>query len=194
MKTLIFSDIHASKRACQELMRAIPKYDQVICCGDVVGYGTDPDYCIDFIVDNGIKAVKGNHESMVLGEIPVARHRVIEESIEWTKQKLSNKHREQLRQYPEKLELEEMLIMHTLANKYIYGPADVDAEVATVLQNAREQLIVIGHTHTQYCFNCGDKTVANPSSVTKGRKGSPRGYLIHSENQLEFIPLIGEII
>lgn len=189
MSALIFSDIHASKKACQELMKIISKHDLVICCGDVVGYGSEPEYCIDFVADNGIKIVKGNHEAMVLGESSITKHRVIEESIAWTKQRLSLKYLEKIRNYPISLELGGMYISHTLADKYIYGLSDVNDEVAAILENINKELIVIGHTHTQYCFSCKGKTVANPSSITKGRKGSSRGYMVYSERRFEFIPL-----
>lgn len=189
MKTLIFSDIHASKNSCRELEALLPSYDRVLCCGDVVGYGQDPEYCIDFIVNNKIHTVKGNHDAMVTGECPVADHPVIKESITWTKNKLSERYKDQLRSLPDDLNLGDVYLTHTLAARYIYSREDVDAQIEKILKKTKPLHVAIGHSHVSFCFKIAGKTLVNPSSITKGRRGHARGYMNFDGEHFEFISL-----
>ena len=48
LRYLILSDIHANLEAFKQCMGAAEnKYDEVLCLGDVVGYGPDPNAVID---------------------------------------------------------------------------------------------------------------------------------------------------
>ena len=172
----------------------MPGYDQAVCCGDLVGYGREPEYCLDFIVRNKIHAVKGNHDAMVTGECPIPQHPVIRESIEWTKGRLNRKYLDILQGLPESLETDDLYATHTFNDKYIYGEQDVTPDIADRLKTVSRSHIVIGHTHTHYTFIYAGKTIFNPSSITKGRKGCARGYAVYQEAGFEFTPLPKEIL
>ena len=48
MRILVVSDIHANLVAFESVIEdAEGKYDSVWCLGDLVGYGPDPNECID---------------------------------------------------------------------------------------------------------------------------------------------------
>ncbi len=47
MRTLILSDIHSNLTALQAVLDDAAPFDRVFCLGDVVGYGPDPNECID---------------------------------------------------------------------------------------------------------------------------------------------------
>lgn len=68
---LIFSDIHANKAAAKFIETISKGFTEVICCGDICGYGDDFKYCIDMFLDRGVKAVLGNHDYMVLSNNPL---------------------------------------------------------------------------------------------------------------------------
>jgi Icc-related predicted phosphoesterase len=51
-KILVFSDLHANKQALADIIPLIKEVDLSIFCGDILGYGKDIDYCIDFILNN----------------------------------------------------------------------------------------------------------------------------------------------
>lgn len=98
MKVAVISDIHANPAA---LMKAINsakrlKCEHIICLGDIVGYGYDPNECIEICKRNGIECIKGNHDAGLVGELSldwfnetaklqVLAHRqlVTEENKEW---------------------------------------------------------------------------------------------------------------
>ncbi len=194
MRTLIFSDIHASKKACQELEKILPQFDRAVCCGDIVGYGKEPEYCLDFIVNNRIAAVKGNHDAMAVGESPVTEHPVVKESMEWTQLRLDDRYKNILRSLPESLDFEDVHLVHTLGEKYIYGLDDVDASCREQLRRIVNRKIVIGHSHVPFFLEIDGKKLVNPSSITKGRRGQPRGYAVYDGKEFELIALEGAAV
>ena len=195
MKVLFFADIHASKKACREIEQIINKqhFDHIVCCGDVVGYGTDPGYCINFLKHNSILTVKGNHEAMLLSEIPLEDNAVVKQSIKWTRENLDLKHIQFIQGLPDYLELEIFYITHSILGKYLYGVKDIQQDILEIIENINKDIIVLGHTHTQYCFEVDNKILLNPSSITKGRKGNLRGYAIYEDHNIHFVLLTERI-
>ncbi|MGH9577183.1 MAG: metallophosphoesterase family protein, partial [Terriglobales bacterium] len=53
MRYLIISDLHASLEGLQAVLAATEnRYDRIVCCGDVVGYGPDPNAVTDWVRQN----------------------------------------------------------------------------------------------------------------------------------------------
>ena len=51
MRFLILSDIHANWEALEAVLQhADGQYDQILCCGDLVGYGADPDIVTEWVM------------------------------------------------------------------------------------------------------------------------------------------------
>jgi predicted phosphodiesterase len=68
MRYLIISDIHANFEALRAvLVSAKGDYDQIVCCGDLVGYGPDPDLVTDWVRANVPRVVRGNHDRACSG-------------------------------------------------------------------------------------------------------------------------------
>ena len=66
MRYLIISDLHSNLEALQAVLAAAEgEYEQVICCGDLVGYGPDPDLIVDWVRENASVVVRGNHDDYV---------------------------------------------------------------------------------------------------------------------------------
>jgi predicted phosphodiesterase len=62
-KVLVISDVHANLTALEAVLLDAGKVDEVWCLGDVVGYGPDPNECIDRL--HGLKkltCMMGNHD------------------------------------------------------------------------------------------------------------------------------------
>ena len=69
MKIAAMSDIHANPVALEKVLAEIDAagVDQIVCCGDVVGYGPDPRGAIDILRSRRIPTVMGNHDAAVAG-------------------------------------------------------------------------------------------------------------------------------
>ena len=64
MRLLLISDIHGNLEALNAILERI-RYDRIVCMGDLVDYGPDPLAIIDWIRDNKIPTVRGNHDNAV---------------------------------------------------------------------------------------------------------------------------------
>lgn len=73
MRVLIISDIHANLPALETVLADAQRrgFDEVWCLGDVVGYGPDPNGCVERLVALGPQLtinLAGNHDYAVLGK------------------------------------------------------------------------------------------------------------------------------
>ena len=72
MRILIISDIHANLTAFETVLAdAVGEWEQVWCLGDVIGYGPDPNECIDRLKELDPVALSGNHDWAVLGKLDI---------------------------------------------------------------------------------------------------------------------------
>jgi len=63
MRRLILSDIHGNLEALEAVSNdARGRYDEVVCCGDIVGYGASPHEAIVWMQRSGASIVRGNHD------------------------------------------------------------------------------------------------------------------------------------
>ena len=55
MRYAIISDIHANLEALERSLGAIDEVgvDEILCLGDIVGYGANPNECVDLIRKRG---------------------------------------------------------------------------------------------------------------------------------------------
>ena len=87
----IISDIHSNVEALTAVLSDIKsrKVDQIICLGDVIGYGPQPKECLDLIMENVSVTLMGNHDYAVLYE-PNKFNMGAEAACFWTRQQLEN--------------------------------------------------------------------------------------------------------
>src|SRR6476659_3624465 len=70
MRTAFLADIHANREAFAAVMADVKSrgVDQIVFLGDIVGYGADPEWCVDQVMlecSKGAIAVLGNHDAAV---------------------------------------------------------------------------------------------------------------------------------
>ena len=68
MRLAVISDIHANLEAFRQVLIDIGKsnIDNMICLGDNIGYGPDPEQVVAMIKAHNIQTVMGNHELAVI--------------------------------------------------------------------------------------------------------------------------------
>ena len=73
MKVAVISDIHANRQAFEATLEAIAASEaaELWCLGDLVGYGADPDACVELAREHAAVCLAGNHDLAVTGEIPL---------------------------------------------------------------------------------------------------------------------------
>jgi len=151
MKLAIISDIHANYEALDAVLQDIENknVDQIICLGDIVGYGPDPMRCVTRIQSLGCPVIRGNHDH------DAANDRVLDNlndtarlSLEWTRNQLSQAQRDWLGNLPFSRRVGRFAITHSSLDEpeaWHYIRDLSDAERCLNLQNV--PLCFIGHTH-----------------------------------------------
>jgi predicted phosphodiesterase len=91
MRLGIISDIHGNRLALEAVLRSLDGLgvDRLVCLGDVVGYGPDPEACLDLLFERRAFMVIGNHEEAVLDpSLAIGFREVAREAIGWTRRRL----------------------------------------------------------------------------------------------------------
>jgi predicted phosphodiesterase len=155
VRFLILSDIHANQPALEAVVAdAAGGYDRAVCCGDLVGYGADPNPVVDWGRLNVAAVVRGNHDKASTGNSdelewfnPTARAAAL-----WTMDSLTAENREYLTRLPKgPLALFGFQVLHG-------SPVDEDEYVVSTWDAAPlsgyidSPLAFFGHTHLQGGF------------------------------------------
>ena len=89
MPTAIISDIHGNLDALQVVLEDIDRrgIEQVLCLGDIIGYGPNPCECLDVVMQRCAWSLMGNHDFAVLYE-PTSFNISAEQTAFWTRRQL----------------------------------------------------------------------------------------------------------
>jgi diadenosine tetraphosphatase ApaH/serine/threonine PP2A family protein phosphatase len=148
----LFADIHANRQAftaCLDFARAHGA-ERIICLGDYVGYGADPEWAVETVmglVEKGALAVRGNHDSAI-GTPAETMNAQAQAAIEWTRGQLSASQRRFLAELPLTLQDEDRLYVHSEASspakwRYIQSTADAGRS----LMATTAHVTFCGHIH-----------------------------------------------
>lgn len=205
MRTLILSDIHANWTALQAVLEDAAPFDRVFCLGDVVGYGPDPNECIETLMAlPELSCVKGNHDAATIGDIDIhVFNHSAQLSLEWLAMQLKPENLAWLKGLPERVEVGEFTLVHASPRSPVWEYVmDVDV--------ARENMAMfdtpfclVGHTHYPCVFSLEEgehenvqlsviapdepfslalKSIINPGSAGQPRDHNPlSSYLIYDD-------------
>ncbi|MFQ5658531.1 MAG: metallophosphoesterase family protein, partial [Candidatus Methylomirabilales bacterium] len=133
MRTLILSDIHSNSAALEAVLNQVKgqgPYDQVVCLGDVVGYGPDPNEVIDRLQGlDPVAVVRGNHDKACCGISNAEDFNVhARVAAAWTREQLRPENLIYLRQLDAgPLRVGEFQIVHGSVrdeDEYVFAPQD----------------------------------------------------------------------
>lgn len=103
MLLAIMSDIHSNFLALKAVLKDAKsnfKPDKYICLGDIIGYGAQPNECVEVVKENNMEFVYGNHEISIFDEnYFLTGNKDAKISWDWTKQELTQENMNYLRQY-----------------------------------------------------------------------------------------------
>jgi diadenosine tetraphosphatase ApaH/serine/threonine PP2A family protein phosphatase len=196
LKHLIFSDVHGNLEALEAVLSHGENagVDFYICLGDIIGYGADPNECIDAVrALPAYACVKGNHDAAVVD--PRERsffHSVALEGVHFTDAMLTAENRKFIEELPYVYTSDGLFIaVHASPYKPEAWEYVLDQGGAKRAFGATpHQVTFIGHSHTPVVFRddgraerflAGDKLViedgvryvVNVGSVGQPRDGNP---------------------
>lgn len=185
----LLSDVHANLEALDAVLRDVDARApgaRLVCSGDVVGYGADPEACLQRLVERDAIIVRGNHEEMVLG-VRDTRQCVAAgiRAVSWTQRTLSRPLLALLRGLPNVAragEHGEVVVCHGTvddAGIYVSNAARAAAAIARARAMFRGgdrevRFVVCGHTHTPMSFQSDGVLLVNPGAVGQARDGVVR--------------------
>ncbi|MDR4507507.1 MAG: metallophosphatase family protein [Candidatus Brocadiaceae bacterium] len=147
----VIGDIHSNYEAllavAEELNRE--RVDQILCVGDIVGYGADPCKCIELVRELNCVTVAGNHDYAVIEKFPVSYfNEDAKNAALWTIQQLSKDCVDYLKGLPLIVGLDTITLVHGSLNRpemFNYIVSGPDALASFYLM--KTQICFYGHTH-----------------------------------------------
>jgi len=156
MRIGIISDIHSNAEALDRVLGYISKINKFICLGDIVGYGADPNYCINKVRKlKSIDCLAGNHDFGAIGRINIDYFNYeAKQAILWTTKNLNNSSQEYLSSLPEEIILgDEILAVHGSPLNPVWEYV-LDSETASIIfKKYHYRIFLVGHTHLAGYFS-----------------------------------------
>ena len=202
----VISDIHGNLEALEQAIDDIAgrSITEILCLGDVIGYGASPWACLDIVMDRCSTVLCGNHDQAGFYE-PANFNVGAERAAYWTRQVLEDepdkakrdRRWEMLGRLPTSIETKGLLMVHASPrrpiNEYLF-PEDCYTNPAKILDNfkrleERHMACLVGHTHVpggvldDPCFDPPDElpeiniytiTSDEKAIINVGSVGQPR--------------------
>lgn len=202
MRYLVISDVHANLEALESVLSdAVGAFDSVLCLGDLVGYGPNPNECVDRIAAlPNLTCLVGNHDWAALGKIDLeAFNSEARKAAEWTRQQLRADVVQYLQSLTPKLETPDFALAHGSPRDPIWEYLIEDIQGPANFAEFEAPFCFVGHTHVPRTFvetqnghgsttlvldlfDTGDeielgdgiRRIVNPGGVGQPRNGDPR--------------------
>ncbi|HEC29194.1 MAG TPA: YfcE family phosphodiesterase [Gammaproteobacteria bacterium] len=164
----LISDTHSTTKPLEEAMSVFrrERVDDIICAGDVAGYGEDElMQTIDLLIENDCKVIAGNHDNL---------------SSDFDYGDNEERIKDYINSLPGTLELtiegKRILVVHAHPPDSQHGGIkllDPDGHVfperrerwRKELENIDCDILIVGHTHQVFAEKLGDVLVINPGST-----------------------------
>ncbi len=166
MKRAVISDIHGNFEALTMVLNHIKEQsaDEIICLGDIIGYGPDPLNCLDSVMESCQLTILGNHDQAAIFD-PEGFNPVAMKAIFWTREQLendnaniakSNQRWDFLGELPRRHDEGKYLFVHGSprdpTNEYVF-PEDVfDQRKMEICFGKVQNYCFMGHTHLPGVF------------------------------------------
>jgi diadenosine tetraphosphatase ApaH/serine/threonine PP2A family protein phosphatase len=159
MKLAVLTDIHANREAFEAVLAdaAARGAERTVILGDVVGYGPDPEWCVEAaarLVDEGAICIRGNHDNAAIGGVE-AMSVLSRRAMDWTKPRLTEAHKAFLAGRPLTAALEDVLCVHASVNEpsaWNYVTSDIRATGS--FRSCQARVILCGHVHVPLLTSC----------------------------------------
>jgi predicted phosphodiesterase len=196
MRYLVISDIHANLTALEAVLADAGEFDTIWCLGDVVGYGPDPNECVELLRQHDLVCLAGNHDWAALDKLDLATFNSdARAAAAWTQRMLSEEARAYLDSLPSRLEVRQFTLAHGSPRQPVWEYI-LDPLIASInFMHFTTQYCLIGHTHTAVTYVQGigssgcqvrfprydralpldaERLIINPGSVGQPRDADPR--------------------
>ena len=145
------SDIHGNYEALKEVLRDLDGLGaaETFCLGDMVGYGPQPQECVDLLRERGVHCTMGNHEQGLIN-IHYLRgfNQPAADALRWTREAIDEPTYQWLTTRPKSISAHGCRLVHGLppdsVTEYLWKH---HSRMAEVFGSYAEPFCFVGHTH-----------------------------------------------
>ncbi|MFL6672187.1 MAG: metallophosphoesterase family protein [Massilia sp.] len=192
MRLALLTDLHANREALSACLEHAERHkaDRYAFLGDLVGYGADPGWVVDTVMDyvaRGALAVRGNHDHAVTRDERPGMQLEALEALEWTRSRLTPEQLAFLAALPLTQQHGDALFVHASAcepAKWEYVRGTEQAERS--LRASPSGIVFSGHMHAPALYRRTDD----------GRMGSvapEAGQCIALQAQHQYLAIPGAV-
>ena len=208
MRTAIISDVHANLEALEATLKEIDQQavDSIVCLGDVVGYGANPDECCSLVREHCDFSLLGNHDAAVTGAMDEAYYYdAARFALRWTRDHISEDNYRWLYGLPYTSVDGEVAYFHSapiMPSGFFYVVQNNEAQTHVQIYDRLKSINFIGHAHLTTIFSVtakkakgsdakhvalreGTKYIVNVGSVGQPRDRDPRSCFTIWDNEEE---------
>ena len=147
MRYAVVSDVHGNLDALEAAFALVREDDALLCLGDIVGYGPQPNECVERIRARATATVLGNHDVAAIDDFGLAYFNpAAKEAMKWTQRVLSPENRAWLDGLGYEFRMPDFLLVHGAPINYFEYILD-KAAAARAFAATDAPLIFVGHTH-----------------------------------------------
>jgi predicted phosphodiesterase len=197
VKVAVVSDVHANVQAFEAVLEAVAASDaqELWCLGDLVGYGADPDACVQLARRHLAVCLAGNHDMAVTGDLALedfTRGAAI--AVQWTREVIDPANLAYLAELSPTGREDSLALYHASPRDPVWEYVMSALQAELCLDAQSERVCLIGHSHVASAFvrRDGEPTTGeprrdgaeldfargewllNPGSVGQPRDGDPR--------------------
>jgi diadenosine tetraphosphatase ApaH/serine/threonine PP2A family protein phosphatase len=204
MRYGIISDIHSNLEALDAVLADTVQQhiDTFICLGDIVGYGANPNECVQRVRELTDQVIVGNHDHAAVGLTDISYFNPhAKRAVMWTAKVLSPEHSSYLTKLPFTAQADDLVFVHATASdppawNYLFSSQMALAE----FEAFHGRCCFIGHSHQPVTFSLESRAlpqrtevlvcsphgryIINVGSVGQPRDGDPRAcYAIFDDHK-----------
>jgi diadenosine tetraphosphatase ApaH/serine/threonine PP2A family protein phosphatase len=198
MRYLVIADIHANLEALEAVLTDAPPHDATLCLGDIVGYGADPNACVERVRGlPGLICLAGNHDLAGLGRVDLDLFNdYAREAAIWTGKTMTEDVRAFLNGLQPARSEPNWYLAHASPRDPIWEYMEHDFQGPPNFAEFEQPVCFVGHTHVPRVFlldaakkrvdvalprpgsvmrlDNGLRDIVNPGSVGQPRDHDPR--------------------
>jgi diadenosine tetraphosphatase ApaH/serine/threonine PP2A family protein phosphatase len=192
----IIADVHANLAALEAVLDDMGEVDELWCLGDLVGYGPDPNECVELLRTRRHLCIIGNHDLASIGRLDTSDFNpVAAAAADWTARALTERSRDFLLSLPERLVAGPFTLVHGSPRHPVWEYITHDGRAAPNFHHFDTPACLVGHTHVPALYvldsergtadgrapgpddfvQIGEqRVIVNPGGVGQPRDGDPR--------------------
>lgn len=197
MRVLIVSDVHANLVAFDAVIEDAGSVEMIWSLGDIVGYGPEPNACIERLREFDHIAIPGNHDWGVLGKLDLSDFNAFARAANlWTRDQLTETSREYLESLPEVAVCGDFSMAHGSPRSPIWEYLLYADMAQPSFDFFETSVCFVGHTHVPVIFrdvrdtgawptlaihegvpfelDGRERYIINPGGVGQPRDGNPK--------------------